>query len=304
MRYVRPRPLAVLAVIGAAAAMLSSATAVASASPPSPSDGCSLSGPIKHVIYLQFDNTHYTRDNPNVPSDLEQMPNLLDFLTGNGTLVSHEHTPLISHTANDIVTSETGVYGDDHGDAIANEYRYYTPGGATDTAGSFAYWTDPIVDFTTATSAPVGDNAPTMVDRSGTMAPAPWVPYTRAGCDFGTVASANTELENTVPDVANVFGANSPEAAEADDPNQQNKATADFEGLAVHCAATSSACQGASGAVADRLPDEPGGYHGFKALYGNKFVQPVISPSGPVTDLNGNVINDGQGDVGFPATTR
>ena len=30
---------------------------------------------IKHVIYIQFDNVHYTRDQANVPSDLEQMPN-------------------------------------------------------------------------------------------------------------------------------------------------------------------------------------------------------------------------------------
>src|SRR5579863_3894217 len=26
---------------------------------------------VKHVIYIQFDNVHYTRDNPNVPSDLQ-----------------------------------------------------------------------------------------------------------------------------------------------------------------------------------------------------------------------------------------
>ena len=45
---------------------------------------------IKHLIYLQFDNTHLTRDNPNVPSDLEQMPHLLSFLEGNGT-VSDKH---------------------------------------------------------------------------------------------------------------------------------------------------------------------------------------------------------------------
>jgi hypothetical protein len=292
--------LAIVAAIGAAAAMVSASTGVASAVPQAQSNGCALSGPIKHVIYLQFDNTHYTRDNPNVPSDLEQMPNLLDFLTGNGTLVSHEHTPLISHTANDIVTSESGVYGDKQGDAVANEYNYYTPSGSTSTAGSFAYWTDPMVDFNTANSAPVGDSAPTMVDPSGGIAPAPWVPYTRAGCNFGTVASANTELENTVPDVANVFGANSAEAKEAADPNQQDKATADFEGLAVHCAATSASCQHASGAVPDRLVDEPGGYNGYHALYGNKFVQPFISPSGPVRDLNGNVITDGNGNVGFP----
>jgi hypothetical protein len=35
---------------------------------------CQLNSPagnIQHVISIQFDNTHFTRDNPNVPSDLE-----------------------------------------------------------------------------------------------------------------------------------------------------------------------------------------------------------------------------------------
>ena len=98
---------------------------------------------VRHVIYLQFDKVHLSRDNPNVPSDLQQMPALLRFLTGNGTLVTHEHTPLIAHTADDIVTSESGLYGSHQGMPIANTYNYYRPGGTTDTAGSFAYWTDP-----------------------------------------------------------------------------------------------------------------------------------------------------------------
>jgi len=49
----------------------------------STTNGCQLNsakGNIQHVIYVQFDNTHFTRDNPNVPSDLEQMPNLLNFI--------------------------------------------------------------------------------------------------------------------------------------------------------------------------------------------------------------------------------
>src|SRR6202521_5320337 len=71
---------------------------------------CSLNsagGKIKHIIYIQFDNIHFTRDNPNVPSDLEQMPNLLNFITDNGTLMTNHHTPLKSHTANDILPSLT-----------------------------------------------------------------------------------------------------------------------------------------------------------------------------------------------------
>ena len=253
---------------------------------------------VKHVIYIQFDNVHYTRDNPNVPSDLEQMPNLLNFITGNGTLISHEHTPLIAHTADDIVTSETGLYGSDQGLPIANEYNYYTPSGSTDTAGSFAYWTDPVVDYHTTTSAPVGDSDYTLVTAQGKNAPAPWVPYTRAGCDFGSVAAADTELENTLPDIPLVYGANSPEAKEAENPKLANKAAADFMGLSVHCAQGSPVC--AKGGVPDLLPDEPGGYSGYQALFGNKFIQPVISPSGPVRDLNGNVIKDPTGDIGFP----
>ena len=63
-----------------------------------------------HVVYIQLDNQHLSRDNPDVPSDLEQVPALKNFLSGNGTLLDDEHTPLISHTADDIVTSLTGLY--------------------------------------------------------------------------------------------------------------------------------------------------------------------------------------------------
>src|SRR5205807_3630306 len=51
------------------------------------SDRCQLRSDdnrIKHVVYLQFDNVHFRRDNPNIPSDLEQMPNLLNLLEGEG----------------------------------------------------------------------------------------------------------------------------------------------------------------------------------------------------------------------------
>jgi len=43
------------------------------------------------------------------------MPHLLNFIEGNGTLLTDHHTPLISHTATDILTALTGVYGDRHG---------------------------------------------------------------------------------------------------------------------------------------------------------------------------------------------
>jgi len=295
-------PAAVALTLGVTAAAATGAGRASLGAGASSHAGCTLGpdGSIKHVIYLQFDNVHYMRDNPNVPSDLQQLPNLLHFITGNGTMITHEHTPLIAHTADDIVTSESGLYGSDQGIPIANEYRYYTPSGSTDTAGSFAAWNDPIVDYDTSNSKPVGDSTPTMVGQDGKMAPAPWVPYTRAGCNFGSVAAANTDLENTVPDVPLVYGAHSPEAKEAENPKLQNKAAADFEGLIIHCARSSAVCATSHGGRPDRLPDEPNGYHGYQGLFGNKFVQPAISPSGPVRNLNGQVMKDSSGDIGFP----
>src|SRR5579859_984881 len=84
-------------------------------------------GRIQHVIYIQFDNVHLTRDNPNVPSDLEQMPHLLNFLESNGTVVQKSYTVLISHTAGGITSSLTGLYPDRMGINQSNSYDYYNP---------------------------------------------------------------------------------------------------------------------------------------------------------------------------------
>jgi hypothetical protein len=134
------------------------------------SSGCELNsarGQIQHVIYIQFDNVHFTRDNPNVPSDLEQMPNLLNFITQNGVLMTNHHTPLKSHTADDIITSETGVYGDKHGQPIANSFGWFPLPGTSKFfdgfSSSFQYWTD-IVNSTEDPNffmiTPDGKNAP------------------------------------------------------------------------------------------------------------------------------------------------
>ena len=82
---------------------------------PPPSSSCQLGNGIKHVIEITFDNVHFNRDNPNVLSDLEQMPALENFITSQGTMLSNNHTPLIAHTADDSITNYTGLYGDRHG---------------------------------------------------------------------------------------------------------------------------------------------------------------------------------------------
>jgi hypothetical protein len=229
-----------------------------------------------------------------VPSDLEQMPHLLNFITNNGTLMTNDHTVLISHTATGILSTLTGVYPDRMGQPVSNSFRYFKTDGTTRTGVSFAYWTAPLFDPAGSTT----DTTPEMINENGKIAPAPWVPFTRAGCDVGSVAAANTILENTAIDIPTVFGAGSPEAAEvASNPAQ---AFADFVGVGVHCAQGSSLCSDANHGRPDLLSDEPGGYTGYNGLFGAKYVNPQIHPSGPLTDLNGNVIQDATGHVGFP----
>jgi hypothetical protein len=293
--------------------------------------GCNLGHGVKHVVQLTFDNVHFFRDNPNVPSDIEMMPNLLHFFEDNGTWMSNNHTPLIAHTANDILTTQTGLYADRHGMwGGNNNYRTFNPDGTSDPASAFAYWTDPVFD-TASTPTAGHDTNPSMVNspvppatahpavKPNKITPAPWVPYTRAGCDAGYVGTANVELENTAVDIPKVFGPNSPEAQQlAQDPDSFKDAeTADYVGVAVHCAQDNTFCADAQGvkfgqtspsptASPDSLPNEPGGYTGFQGLFGHRYVAPqlgagtpnltdhgfqVTNAAGNLVDLNGNQIN-------------
>jgi hypothetical protein len=328
----------------AATLLTSTAVAIASLTPaaatPRPfssTPGCHLGNGVQHVISIVFDNVHFSRDNPNVPSDLEQMPHLLNFLKSNGTVLSNTHTPLIAHTADDSLTIYTGLYGDRHGQPVSNSYKTYNPDGTTDPAASFAYWTAPVFD-TAKPPTPGHDTAPTMAYsasvpaksvNTGQQTPAPWVPFTRAGCSVGDFSTANMVLENTALDLPTVFGPNSPEVAQynADPSSFKDPETADYVGVAVHCAKAEATCADAQAvkfgsttpsptAVADVLPTEPGGYQGYQALFGHRYVAPqlgagtpsltrngypITDAAGNLTDLDGNaLINTFAGKPGFP----
>jgi hypothetical protein len=267
--------------------------------------GCRLDSAgdrIQHVIYVQFDNTHLRRDIPNVPSDLEQMPHLLDFIRNNGSLLTNDHTVLISHTAGGILSSLTGVYPDRHGQTVSNSYVRTSSTGAFTFPSSFGYWTDNVA----AANTPTVQN---MITPDGKTVPAPWVPFTRAGCDVGEIATANTVLENTsttpTGDITKVFGNPSPQQAEADasfhataNTAARAKAQTDFVGLAVHCGQDSALC---ANGHADSLPDEPNGYAGFKGLFGAQEINPALTGGGTtVVDLLGNPIVDPFNQPGFP----
>src|ERR1700761_1753634 len=286
------KPLATTLIAAAAAAF---AASPAKPDKPAPLQASchfqSAGNKIKRVVFLTFDNVHLRRDNPNVPSDLEQMPNLLNFLQENGTVSGNHFTPLISHTAQDIVSVLTGLYGDRFGWTVANSYGFFRADGSVGLQASFLYW-----------AGLSADGLPQMINEKGKTAPAPWVPSPAAGCDVGGFTTANIEFKSIPADVDTVFGATSPEGIEANTAATKAKATADFEGIAIHCAQNSPLCAGSAHAKPDLLPDEPGGYVGFNALFGNKYVQPAINPSGPVLDMDGNVIADSSTppNPGFP----
>jgi hypothetical protein len=328
-------PMVAVVVAAAVAAALGASPSKAARPAASSSSSCHLANGIQHVIEITFDNVHYNRDNPNVLSDLEQMPALTNFITSNGTMLSNNHTPMIGHTADDILTNLSGLYGDRQGQGLTNSYETYNSNGTVTSKASFAYWTS-TYGLDAYPNQPYSANVPAAGAPPKTP-PAPWVPFTRAGCDFGGVSTANMELENVNPDIPNFFGPNSPETQQlnADSDSFKDQEVADYVGLGVHCAQGSSFCADAQAvkygqsspsntAVTDSLPDEPGGYVGFQALFGHKYLQPQLKgaansgdnrvfsngDSFPVYDSNGNLTDltgkemDGAflppGDAGFP----
>jgi hypothetical protein len=313
--------LAALVVVAAGSVAAIGLTAAASAAPAlasgAPASTCQLGNGVQHVVSLVFDNVHFFRDNPNVPSDLEQMPHLLNFLESNGTVMSNVHTPLIAHTADDSLTIYTGLYGDRHGQPVSNSYKTYNPDGTTDPAASFAYWTSP-VDDTASVPAAGHDTTPTMVysdtvPASGApdrITPAPWVPFTRAGCSVGDFSTANMVLENTKVDLPTVFGPSSPEVAQlnADPDSFKDPEVADYIGAAVHCAKGDLICANAQAvkfgettpsptAVADSLPTEPGGYTGYQALFGARYIAPQLGAGTPNLTRNGYQVTNAAGNL-------
>jgi hypothetical protein len=326
MRIPFGRALAVLvAVVASSQTLIGSSNAASPTAAPAatvgPVPGCNLGGGVQHVVNIVFDNVHFFRDNPNVPSDLELMPHLRNFIEQNGTMFSNSHTPLIAHTAEDSLAIYTGLYGDRHGMPISNSYRTYNPNGTTNGAGSFVYWTDPNNDggHDTKQAMIYSDRVPAAATGTNVSTPAPWVPWTRAGCSVGDVSTANMVLENAGFDIPKVFGPSSPETAQlnADSDSFKDPEVADYAGLAVHCAPGDALCTNAQAvkfgesnpspsAVTDALPDEPGGYTGFQALFGHRYIAPqlgagtpnltrngfpVTNAAGNLVDLNGNQLN-------------
>jgi hypothetical protein len=107
-----------------------------------------------------------------------------------------------------------------------------------------------------------------------------------------------------------VFGVGSPEDEQLiNDPDSfKDPETADYVGIAVHCAKGNAFCADAQAvkygqttpshsAVADSLPNEPGGYNGYQALFGHKYVAPEIGAGTPNLTHNGYEVTDAKGNL-------
>ena len=219
------------------------------------------------------------------------MPHLLGFMREQGTLNDNDHTILISHTAGGILSAFTGLYPDRNGQTVTNSYRYFRDDGTSASASAFKYWTD-LVDSAERRRPTGSPTWSTPTRASPRTTPAPWVPYTRAGCDFGAVAQREHRarehrhrpqrrhdqgLRQGSPEWNEALASNAAPAGTA----ARALAQTDFVGFADPLRPRRRHLRGNPNAKPDALPDEPGGYAGFQGLFGAKYVNPAITGGSP-----------------------
>src|SRR5262249_3152532 len=155
---------------------------------------------------------------------------------------------------------------------------------------------------------------PNMLAENGKNAPAPWVPFTRAGCDVGAFSVANIEFESVPNDLGTFFGTGSTQfndangillhnANDANFAHQQARQSVntDWLGIALHCAQGSALCSLANNCPADALPDQPGGFHVSNALFGTVTDAPVLCAAVPSACATASRLNYGNG-TGAPTS--
>ena len=282
------RTLVALALAAPLIAVVAPSAPIAAADPV-----CELGNGIQHVVEITFDNVHFFRDNPNMPSDLELMPHLNDFIQDNGVMLSNNHTPLIAHTAEDSLAIYTGLYGDRHGMPISNTYRTWKPNGTVASAGSFVYWTDPNNDGGNDTEARddllglgpgLGDH-----DRRrdagpvGAVDPSGLRRRRRLDRQHGARERALRHPEGVRAGIAG-GGRSSPPTRTRRSSTSRPPTTSGSPCTARRAARSARTRKRSSSgrvtpshtAVTDSLPDEPGGYTGYQALFGHKYIAPQL----------------------------
>ena len=139
---------------------------------------------------------------------------------------------------------------------------------------------------------------------TGQQTPAPWVPFTRAGCSVGDFSTANMVLENTGVDIPTVFGPIRRRSRSRGRPSTFKDAeVADYVGVAVHCAQATRPAPTAqavkygqttpsASARSRHVATEPGGYNGYQGLFGARYVAPQLGAGTPNLTHNGYPVTE------------
>lgn len=167
---------------------------------------------IKHVVVITFDNVHL--------SEIEQMPHLMAFLR-QGTIFDNDHTVLNSHTQPDLTSFISGAYPDKTGivDQGFFDHGHYV---------TWSYWENQAYAHLN------GGKSDIAMGHNYVMVQNPWKAFNDHGWDVGVVSGADMALEN--PAEVRQYGV----------MNAADTTPADYLGYAIHCAAGSSNCAGAS----------------------------------------------------------
>jgi hypothetical protein len=180
---------------------------------PTSSHASPASSAIGHVIVIEVDNTHY--------DDVVHMPHVLQFLR-QGTLFDNNHSVLNSRTQSDMVSFMAGAYPDKTG---ILDQSFFDHGYQAD----YSYWENQAYIHL--------DNGKTDVNMGHNyiLTPNPWQQFNDHGWDVGVVEGSNMALENTS------------EVRQYAIMNGKDTKANDYRRYAIHCAAASTNCAGATG---------------------------------------------------------
>ena len=261
-----------------------------------PAATCQLSanGNIKHLVYIQFDNTHFSRDRPNVPRISSRCRTCSTSSRERHAVHQRPHDPDLAHRGRDPLLADRSL-PDRNGQTVTNSYGYFT------------HWRRRRVHVVVQVLDEPGRRhrrpGPNMITDAGKTTPAPWVPFTRAGCDFGGVGTANIELENnsTAPggDIDQRLRAGSPE--EAAEPRQPSASRPTSSG-----SRSTAPRRRRASAPATRTPERPaarraGRLHGLPGAVRGEVRRPGGHRRQPVRERHPGAAGQGPaGNCGFP----
>ena len=232
---------------------------------------------------------------PTCPRTSSRCRTLNDFIQDNGVMLSNNHTPLIAHTAEDSLAIYTGLYGDRHGMPISNTYRTWNPNGTVE-LGRLVRLLDGPEQRRRARHQARDDLLglrPGLGDHDRRRDAGPVGPVDARGLrrgrrldrQHGARERGLRHPEGVRAGIARDGAAQRQHAATRRSSTRRPPTTSVSPCTARRRARSAPTRRRSSSgratpshtAVPDLLPDEPGGYTGYQALFGHKYIAPQVS---------------------------